>query len=39
MTADDFETGTRAAIAGGTTLVIDYASQDKGGHTLREGLE
>ena len=39
VTADDFETGTRAAIAGGTTLVIDYASQDKGGHTLREGLE
>ena len=39
VTADDFETGTRAAILGGTTLVIDYASQDKGGHTLKEGLE
>ena len=39
VTADDFETGTRAAIAGGTTLVIDYASQDKGGHTLKEGLD
>ncbi|WP_373213852.1 dihydropyrimidinase [Ruminococcus sp. 5_1_39BFAA] len=39
VTADDFETGTRAAIAGGTTLVIDFASQDKGGHTLKEGLE
>lgn len=39
VTADDFETGTRAAIAGGTTLVIDFASQDKGGHTLKEGLD
>lgn len=39
VTADDFETGTKAAILGGTTLVIDYASQDKGGHTLKEGLE
>lgn len=39
VTADDFETGTRAALLGGTTFVIDYASQDKGGHTLKEGLE
>lgn len=39
VTADDFETGTRAAILGGTTFVIDYASQDKGGHTLKEGLD
>lgn len=39
VTADDFETGTRAAICGGTTLVVDYASQDKGGGTLKEGLK
>ncbi len=39
VTADDFETGTRAALMGGTTLVIDYASQDKGGGTLKEGLK
>lgn len=39
VTADDFESGTRAALLGGTTLVIDFASQDKGGHTLKEGLE
>ena len=39
VTADDFETGTKAAILGGTTLVIDFASQDKGGHTLKEGLK
>lgn len=39
VTADDFETGTRAAVLGGTTMVVDFASQDKGGHTLKEGLE
>ena len=30
VTADDFETGSRSALAGGTTTVIDFASQDKG---------
>ena len=37
-TADSFETGTRAAIAGGTTTVIHFATQDRG-HTLREELD
>jgi dihydropyrimidinase len=30
-TADDFETGTIAAACGGTTTVVDYATQEKGG--------
>lgn len=38
VTADDFKTGTRAAIAGGTTCIIDFATQNKG-ETLREALE
>ena len=29
-TADDFATGTAAALAGGTTTVLDFAGQDKG---------
>ncbi|MDR0764566.1 MAG: dihydropyrimidinase [Synergistaceae bacterium] len=37
-TADGFFTGTRAAAAGGTTCVIDYATQFKG-ESLREGLD
>ncbi|MDD3339098.1 MAG: dihydropyrimidinase [Lachnospiraceae bacterium] len=37
VTADDFETGTRAAIVGGTTLIIDFATQNKG-ETLKEAL-
>jgi dihydropyrimidinase len=36
--ADDFETGTRAAAFGGTTTIIDFAIQAKGRSTL-EGLE
>ncbi len=36
-TADDFASGSRAAILGGTTTVIDYATQFKG-ETLRQGL-
>lgn len=38
MTADNFETGTMAAIAGGTTTVLDFATQNKG-ETLTEALE
>lgn len=37
-TADDFASGTRAAILGGTTTVIDYATQFKG-ETLKQGLD
>src|SRR5438128_2618858 len=36
--ADDFETGTRAAACGGTTTLVDFAIQTKGKSTL-EGLE
>lgn len=37
-TADDFESGTRAALRGGTTSVIDFACPNKG-ETLAHGLE
>ena len=36
-TADDFYTGTRAALRGGTTTVIDFACPNKG-ETLDYGL-
>jgi dihydropyrimidinase len=36
--ADDFETGTRAAALGGTTTLIDFAIQYKG-QTLRTALD
>ena len=38
VTADDFASGTRAALSGGTTAVIDFATQDRG-MTLREALK
>jgi dihydropyrimidinase len=38
VSADDFETGTRAALLGGTTTIVDYAGQDRGGGLL-EGAE
>ena len=34
VSADDFETGTRAAAHGGTTTLIDFAIQPKGQSTL-----
>lgn len=37
-TADDFYTGGRAALRGGTTMVIDFACPNKG-ETLQHGLE
>lgn len=37
VTVDDFKSGSRAAISGGTTLVIDFATQEHG-ETLHEGL-
>ena len=37
-TADDFASGTIAAACGGTTTVVDYATQTKGG-SLREALD
>lgn len=30
VTADDFRTGTLAALSGGTTCVVDFATQDRG---------
>lgn len=37
-TADDFYTGTKAAVAGGTTVILDFTTQEKG-QTLKEALE
>ena len=30
VTADDFVTGTKAAVVGGTTTVLDFATQERG---------
>lgn len=38
VTADGFETGTQAAIAGGTTTIVDFGTQYKG-ETLQQGLD
>jgi len=37
-TADDFAAGTKAAVLGGTTTILDFATQFKG-ETLHEGLK
>ena len=37
-TADDFKTGTLAAIAGEITTILDFATQDKG-DTLENALK
>lgn len=37
ITADKFDTGTKAEIAGGTTCIVDFATQNKG-ETLHEAL-
>ena len=38
VTADNFATGSRAALRGGTTMVVDFSAPDKG-DTLRYGLD
>lgn len=38
VSADDFETGTRAAAFGGTTTIVDFAIQQKG-HSTLEALD
>lgn len=38
VTADNFDSGTRAAILGGTTMVLDFATQDRGS-TLRAAFD
>ena len=38
VTAGDFPSGTLAAVCGGTTTILDFATQDRGG-TLAQALE
>lgn len=38
VTADDFETGTKAALAGGTTMILDFATQYRS-ESLEKALE
>lgn len=38
VTADSFPSGTAAAVAGGTTVILDFATQERG-HTLSEALD
>lgn len=38
ITADNFDTGSRAAILGGTTCILDFATQERDG-TLQQALE
>lgn len=38
VTADSFPSGTAAALAGGTTVILDFATQDRG-RTLAEALD
>lgn len=38
VTADDFASGSRAAACGGTTTLVDFATQERGG-TLRDALD
>ena len=38
VTCDDFYSGTKAAISGGTTTIIDFGTQYKG-ETLNEGMD